>query len=112
MQQPTPPVFGRYFVGGRIQTGFNHPPALASCGWGHIQNPGGRSWWWERVPPEGGGVQRWVTGGSWYLCFRPSSCTACALHAHCVHIAHTEAGILTQEYLSPDWLHSEAAKST
>ena len=23
-----------------------------------------------------------------------------ALRAHCVHIAHTEAGILTQEYLS------------
>jgi hypothetical protein len=24
-----------------------------------------------------------------------------ALRAHCVHIAHAEAGILTQEYLSP-----------
>ena len=31
---------------------------------------------------------------------------------HCVHTAHAEAGILTQEYLSPDWLHSEAAKPT
>ena len=35
---------------------------------------------------------------------------------HCVRtvcILHTaEAGILTQEYLSPDWLHSEAAKPT
>ena len=27
--------------------------------------------------------------------------TACALRAHCVHIAHAEARILTQEYLSP-----------
>ena len=39
-------------------------------------------------------------------------CTAWALRAHCVHTAHAEAGILTQEYLSPDWLHSEAAKPT
>ena len=39
-------------------------------------------------------------------------CTACALRGHCVHTAHAEAGILTQEYLSPDWLHSEAAKPT
>ena len=31
---------------------------------------------------------------------------------HCVDIAYAEAGILTQEYLSPDWLHSEAAKPT
>ena len=38
--------------------------------------------------------------------------TVCALRAHCVHAAHSEAGILTQEYLSPDWLHSEAAKPT
>ena len=38
--------------------------------------------------------------------------TAWALRAHCVHTAHAEAGILTQEYLSPDWLHSEAAKPT
>ena len=30
-----------------------------------------------------------------------SVCTACALRAHCVHIAHAEARILTQEYLSP-----------
>ena len=29
-------------------------------------------------------------------------CTAWALRAHCVHTAHAEAGILTQEYLSPD----------
>ena len=35
-----------------------------------------------------------------------------ALRAHCVHTAHAEAGILTQEYLPPDWLHSEAAKPT
>ena len=35
-----------------------------------------------------------------------------ALRAHCVHTTHAEAGILTQEYLSPDWLHSEAAKPT
>ena len=35
-----------------------------------------------------------------------------ALRAHCVHTAHAEARILTQEYLSPDWLHSEAAKPT
>ena len=35
-----------------------------------------------------------------------------ALRAHCVHTAHAEAGILTQEYLSPDWLHSEATKPT
>ena len=27
--------------------------------------------------------------------------TACALRVHCVHIAHAEARILTQEYLSP-----------
>ena len=27
--------------------------------------------------------------------------TACALRAHCVQIVHTEARILTQEYLSP-----------
>ena len=27
--------------------------------------------------------------------------TACALRAHYVHIAHAEARILTQEYLSP-----------
>ena len=39
-------------------------------------------------------------------------CTVWALRAHCVHTAHAEAGILTQEYLSPDWLHSEAAKPT
>ena len=39
-------------------------------------------------------------------------CTACALRAHCVHTAHAEAGILTQEYLSPDWWHNEAAKPT
>ena len=38
--------------------------------------------------------------------------TACALRGHCVHTVHAEAGILTQEYLSPDWLHSEAAKPT
>ena len=38
--------------------------------------------------------------------------TVCALRGHCVHTAHAEAGILTQEYLSPDWLHSEAAKPT
>ena len=25
----------------------------------------------------------------------------CALRVHCVHTAHAEAGILTQEYLSP-----------
>ena len=31
---------------------------------------------------------------------------------HCVHTAHAEAGILTQEYLSPGWLHGEAAKAT
>ena len=36
--------------------------------------------------------------------------TACALRGHCVHTAHVEAGILTQEYVSPNWLHSEAAK--
>ena len=57
------------------------------------------------------------------LSLRPSVCTACALRVHCVgtacalraycvHTAHAEAGILTQEYLSPDWLHSEAAKPT
>ena len=39
-------------------------------------------------------------------------CTVWALRAHCVHTAHAEAGILTQEYLSPDWLHSKAAKPT
>ena len=38
--------------------------------------------------------------------------TACALRGHCVHTAHAEAGILTQEYLSLDWLHSEAARPT
>ena len=38
--------------------------------------------------------------------------TMWALRAHCVHTAHAEAGILTQEYLSPDWLHCEAAKPT
>ena len=38
--------------------------------------------------------------------------TVCALRGHCVHTAHAEAGILTQEYLPPDWLHSEAAKPT
>ena len=42
----------------------------------------------------------------------PNCCTACALRGHCVHTAHAEAGILTPEYLSPDWLHSEAAKPT
>ena len=31
----------------------------------------------------------------------PSSCTVCALCVHCVHTTHAEAGILTQEYLSP-----------
>ena len=35
-----------------------------------------------------------------------------ALRGHCVHTAHAEAGILTQEYPSPDWLHSKAAKPT
>ena len=30
-----------------------------------------------------------------------SVCTACALRAHCVHIAHAQVRILTQEYLSP-----------
>ena len=30
-----------------------------------------------------------------------SVCTVCALRGHCVHTAHTEARILTQEYLSP-----------
>ena len=40
-------------------------------------------------------------------------CTAWAPHAHCVHTTtHAEAGILTQEYLSPEWLHSAAAKPT
>ena len=39
-------------------------------------------------------------------------CTVWALRAHCVHTAHAEAGILTQEYLSSDWLHSKAAKPT
>ena len=29
-----------------------------------------------------------------------------ALRGHCMHTAHAEAGILTQEYLSPNWLHS------
>ena len=29
-----------------------------------------------------------------------SVCTACALRAHCVHTAHAEARILTQEYHS------------
>ena len=38
--------------------------------------------------------------------------TVCALRGHCVHTAHAEAVILTQEYLSPDWLHSEGAKPT
>ena len=38
--------------------------------------------------------------------------TAWALHEHCVHSAHVEAGILTQDYLSPDCLHSEVAKPT
>ena len=42
--------------------------------------------------------------------FHYNSCMAKLLH--CVHTAHAEAGILTQEYLSPDWLHSEAAKPT
>ena len=42
----------------------------------------------------------------------PSCCTACALRGHCMHTAHAEAGILTQEYLSPDLLYSEAAKPT
>ena len=32
--------------------------------------------------------------------FRLSVCTACALRAHCVHSAHAEARILTQEYHS------------
>ena len=32
------------------------------------------------------------------------------LHAHCVHTAHTEAKIRTQEYLSPIWQPGEAAK--
>ena len=31
---------------------------------------------------------------------RLSVCTACALRAHCVHSAHAEARILTQEYHS------------
>ena len=35
-----------------------------------------------------------------------------ALREHCVHTAHAEAGILTQEYLSLDWLHSKATKPT
>ena len=30
------------------------------------------------------------------LIARGSSCTACALRGHCVHAAHTEAGMLTQ----------------
>ena len=38
--------------------------------------------------------------------------TARALRGHCVRTTHTEAGTLTQEYLSLDWLHSEAAKPT
>ena len=42
----------------------------------------------------------------------PSCCIVWALRAHYVHTVHAEAGILTQEYLSPDWLHSEAAKPT
>ena len=35
------------------------------------------------------------------LQYRLSVCIACALRAHCVHIAHAAARILTQEYLSP-----------
>ena len=40
---------------------------------------------------------------SFFFWLRPrlSVCTACALRAHCVHIVHAEARILTQEYLSP-----------
>ena len=70
-------------------------------------------------PPGGGG------GDGYHLRLKIGPCcaqfmakslhcvrTACALRGHCVHTAHAEAGILTQEYLSPDWLHSEAAKPT
>ena len=39
-------------------------------------------------------------------------CTAWALRVHCVHTAHAKAGILAQEYLSPDWLQSKATKPT
>ena len=46
-------------------------------------------------------LQEWIAHGQ-----------VVALCAHFVHTAHAEAGILTQEYLSPDWLHSEAAKPT
>ena len=47
-----------------------------------------------------------VTGCSGYFgrslrAPRLSVCTVWALRGHCVHIAHAEARILTQEYLSP-----------
>ena len=38
--------------------------------------------------------------------------TTWALRKHCLHTAHPKAGILTKEYLSPDWLQREAAKPT
>ena len=39
-------------------------------------------------------------------------CQVVAPRAHCVHIAHAEAEILTQQSLSLDWLHRKAAKPT
>ena len=51
-------------------------------------------------------TQKWfITNDCWkfLLCTMPLSDLAEAKLLHCVHTAHTEAGILTQEYLSPDW---------
>ena len=56
---------------------------------------------WDKILKEG--IAWWLTR---------TGTPGRALRGHCVHTAHAEAGILTQEYLSPDWLHSEAAKPT
>ena len=44
-------------------------------------------------PRPGAVVPNWRFFDTWVW---PSSCTAWALHGHCVHTAHAEAGILTQ----------------
>ena len=65
----------------------------------------------SRPNPQTGSGTHSVKNYTQYDLFKPQSliCPAnslgpgqvLALRAHCVHTAHAEAGILTQEYLSP-----------
>ena len=99
-------------------TNYESPKFRVACfaGWGQFCGRVGGGGWHKAlvVGSGGGGVLLFLPGlpvepmAKFLHCVR----TACALRGHCVHTAHAKAGILTQEYLSPDWLHSEATKPT